>query len=354
MSETEYFKGDGFRGSLLKELNAQLNAALNGAFEREAGKIVCARADAKDHEGVRAVVENYPALVNGRDAANDTVLICTVFAGDQDTFDYVLNKPNVDINAEGEHRSTALMHATREQSPHFAFKLLERPDINVTKQDAFGDTAVIDAVEAENLEVLERLLPKKGVDVMQRNNEGDSAASLAEKLSSNSKNDRIRELIKRHESYKEPASRRQAGRRRSAKVNEAAAEVADRTPGPPGAELKTGTEFSDIKSDSLRKLASDHPYPHSLAFLRWADGQGFNSITSMSKVIRHGESGLTQPTLMKFITEEHAMYGNTASRGKYDSRALAICTHIGYNPSDDYPLVSGTARSTQRPSADNT
>jgi hypothetical protein len=302
MSDIEFFKGTTFRGSLLSELNDELNAAIM----REAGRMLCARADKKDFEGFRAIRENFSQLINAQDAKGDRPLICTIYAGDQDTFDLVLSDPNIDINAPGEDGTTGLIHAIQEENPYFAFKLLERPEIDVARKDNDGDTAVIAAVYSENFEVLERLLSVKGVDVMEKNNDGESAASLADELASNPKNDHIRELIKTHESYKEDI-------------------------------------YADIKNPEFHQLAVLHPYPHTLAFLRWADNQpSISALRHLTKKIAHDDNFLMTPQLRNFITNPDALYQEDGDRSSYNQMSFSICKHIGYDPGVDYPLVSGT------------
>jgi hypothetical protein len=66
-----------------------------------------------------------------------------------------------------------------------------------------------------------------------------------------------------------------------------------------------------------------------VAFLRWADNQGYQEIRHATKKISHDGKPLMTSDLRNFAWNAAAMYGDSKKRDSYDPTAMSICNHIG-------------------------
>jgi ankyrin repeat protein len=312
------------------EFNQRVNDKLRAANNQEIGYMICECADKRDFDGIRYLLSKYPEQINARDGENDTPFIIAVNQGSEKITEFLLAQPNLDINAVGLEGMTAIMWACEHNYTDIGRMLFERPDLDITAKDEDGDTALILAVQSENSELVRLILEREGADVEDKDEEGGSARLIAESFKGDTLDQKeILELIKSHKSYKaEPEPKAKKTAAKTAKTEAAPA---------PADQQASSRNLDDIKSSALRKLAEKYPYPHSVAFIKWAD-------ENQQGVKLRGKS-----KYQAFISNSEALYGDSGTRDNYDDKALSICKEIGYDPSVDYPLASVEPGADQKP-----
>jgi ankyrin repeat protein len=309
-------------------LRERTNEQITALMDKASGQLICDYADKRDVKNFGELLALQPALINSTNVDNDTPLICAVESGHERIFDLCLAETQLKINLRGEEGMTAGILACERNFTDFALKLTAREDLDITIQDYDGDTMLICAVENENPEIVKAILAREGADVEQKNNEEQSARSIAESYKGTTSDQRaVLELIKAHKSYSitPTAATREVSARRS---------------------RGDDPQFHDIKAPILRQHANSYPFPHSVAFLRWADAQGFKELRHASNKIQFDSKGLRTPAIRTFVIDKDAMYADNPTRNAYSPIALAICQHIGYDPSTDYPLLGGSGPAT--------
>ena len=168
------FDKNGFFDAVAQKDIAAINAFGAGRFDLNVkdadGRTGLINAAARGHLDVVQALLGAGADVNAKDNSGRTALFHALEARYDSVSDYLLSKPQLDLNARGKNGTTALISYVWRDRADAIKSLLDR-GADVNQQDNDGDTALHGAAQNGNVEMI-RLLLAKGAQLNGQNKVG--------------------------------------------------------------------------------------------------------------------------------------------------------------------------------------
>ena len=125
----------------------------------------------------------YPDIdVNAQNVHGTTALMAACRGMSDNTYiaERLLNRSDIDVNIQNRDKNTALIWACRAGKTKIVEKLIDRPDIDVNAQNITGGTALMFAASFGFTDIVEKILQHPNVDVNLKDNKGKTALDFAD------------------------------------------------------------------------------------------------------------------------------------------------------------------------------
>lgn len=117
-----------------------------------------------DVESIKRIVHQVHAVepfINARNYLGQTPLMISIINGRSDVVEYLLSRPEINVDAKSSDGQTALMLCCKYSFGGFAAQLLEEHNALINEQDAQGRTALMYACKSKSLSIVQLLLQFK-------------------------------------------------------------------------------------------------------------------------------------------------------------------------------------------------